>query len=61
MRKILFSEIHLDGNHFGCEGAYDLIKLLLIDCERYNIDKEEKLRTDMELKIQEGLILNVKC
>ncbi|CAF2054997.1 unnamed protein product [Rotaria magnacalcarata] len=50
------AEIYLDGNHFGCEGAYDLIKLLLIDCEKYNIDKEEKLRADMEAKIQEAAL-----
>lgn len=49
------SEIYLDGNQLGCEGAYELIKLLLLDCERFLIDKQEKLRAENELKAQEGL------
>jgi len=53
----LFSEIYLDGNQFGCQGAYDLIKLLLIDCEKMLSDKRDKLRMENELKAQEGLIL----
>jgi len=51
----LFSEIYLDGNQFGCQGAYDLIKLLLIDCEKMLSDKRDKLRMENELKAQEGL------
>jgi hypothetical protein len=52
--KYLFSEIYLDGNQLGCQGAYDLIKLLLNDCEKFLIDKQDKLRAENELKAQEG-------
>jgi hypothetical protein len=51
----LFSEIYLDGNQFGCQGAYDLIKFLLIECEKMLSDKRDKLRMENELKAQEGL------
>ncbi len=52
--KNLFREIYLDGNQLGCQGAFDLIKLLLLDCERFLIDKQDKLRAENELKAQEG-------
>lgn len=55
MKTIVFSEIYLDGNQLGCQGAYDLIKLLLLDCERFLIDKQDKIRAENELKAQEGL------
>lgn len=56
------SEIYLDGNRLGCQGAYDLIKLLLADCERALIDKQDKLRAELELKAQEGsTFLWMKC
>lgn len=50
----LFSEIYLDGNQLGCQGAYELIKLLLLDCERFIIEKQDKVRIENELKAQEG-------
>lgn len=49
-----YSEIYLDGNQLGCQGALDLIKLLLIDCEHFLTDKQDKLRAEAELKAQEG-------
>ncbi len=55
-KNYLFSEIYLDGNQLGCQGAYDLIKLLLLDCERFLIDKQDKIRAENELKAQEGFV-----
>ncbi|CAF0919389.1 unnamed protein product [Rotaria sp. Silwood1] len=52
----LSTEIYLDGNHFGCQGAFDIIKLLLLDCEKFLLDKQDKLRVEMELKEQEALL-----
>ncbi|CAF0812600.1 unnamed protein product [Rotaria sp. Silwood1] len=49
-------EIYLDGNHFGCQGAFDIIKLLLLDCEKFLLDKQDKLRVEIELKEQEALL-----
>ncbi|CAF1581321.1 unnamed protein product, partial [Didymodactylos carnosus] len=47
------SEIYLDGNQLGCQGALALIKDLLHDCEKFTIEKLDKLRIDEEMKAQE--------
>ena len=53
-RGVSFREIYLDGNQLGCQGAYDLIKLLLLNCERTYSEKQDKIQAENDLKAQEG-------
>ena len=55
-RGVPCREIYLDGNQLGCQGAYDLIKLLLLNCERAYIEKQDKIQAENDLKAQEGLV-----
>ncbi|CAF1641403.1 unnamed protein product, partial [Adineta ricciae] len=49
-------ELYLDGNRLGCTGANDLIKSLVVECEKVLSDKRDRIRAENELKAQEALL-----
>ncbi|CAF1110917.1 unnamed protein product [Adineta steineri] len=50
------TEIYLDGNQLGCQGAHNLIKPLLVECEKALSDKRDKIRMEEDFKAQQAAL-----